>query len=48
MELQLEDFALAPLIDGVVKTIPRPSNRDAVCCTRSQPLLAQTRRADVL
>ena len=36
MELQLEDFALAPLIDGVVKTIEplaaKNENRVAVNC----------------
>src|SRR5262249_57420761 len=36
MELQLEDFALAPLIDGVVKTIEplaaKNENRIAVNC----------------
>jgi GAF domain-containing protein len=36
MELQLEDFALAPLIDGVVKTVEplvaKNSNQLVVCC----------------
>jgi signal transduction histidine kinase len=39
MELQLEDFALAPLIDGVVKTIEplaaKNENRVAVNCDRA-------------